>query len=142
MDHIVKGSRRNWIRIVGFGVAYGVVGYGSTFLVSPSIQFWRLAAWIVSALVFAVHLGFEHFKLEQSRLRIALNTATAVAFGGFVLAVAATSHALLVTEHAPYFRFVIALVAWPIITGAPAFLVALVMAATLRWLKIPRRGTT
>ena len=132
---------KNWIRIVSFGVAYGVIGYGSTFLVSPSIQFWRMAAWIASALIFTVHLAFEHFRLDQPPVRTALNVGSAVAFGGFILAVAATSHALMVTEHAPYFRFVIALVAWPIITGVPAFLVALVVAATLRWLRIPRRVT-
>ena len=133
---------RNWIRIVSFGVAYGVVGYGSTLLISPSIQFWRLAAWVVSGVIFAVHLAFEHFILVQAPVRTALNAASSVALGGFILAVAATSHALMVTEHAPYYRFMIALIAWPIITGAPAFLVAIVIAATLRWLRIPRRATT
>jgi hypothetical protein len=48
----------------------------------------------------------------------------------------------MVSEHAPYRRFLIALIAWPLITGVPAFLVTLVIAGGLRWLKIPRGTTT
>src|SRR5262252_8459052 len=100
---------KSWVRVLIFGALYGAIGYGSTFLIYPSIQFWRLAAWIGSAVVFGVHLAFEHFRLENPPARTALNTASAVAIGGFLLAVAAMTHALLVTEHAPYLRFVIAL---------------------------------
>jgi hypothetical protein len=38
---------------------------------------------------------------------------------------------LLTPIHAPYWRFLIALVVWPIITGVPALLVALVIAVVL-----------
>jgi hypothetical protein len=133
---------KRWIRVAVFGILYGVIGYGSTFLIYPSVRFWRLAAWVGSAVVFAIQLAFEHFRLENTPARTALNTASAVALGGLLLAVAATTHALSVNEHAPYVRFAIALVAWPLITGVPAFLAAIVIAATLRWLKIPRRATT
>jgi hypothetical protein len=124
------------------GVAYFVIGYGSTFLVQPSIQFWRLAAWVASALVYILHLGYEHFRLRNSPATTAINVGLAVAIGGFLLAVAATTHAALVSEHAPFQRYMIALIAWPMITGVPAFLITLVIAGALRWLKIPRPPTT
>jgi hypothetical protein len=131
----------HWVRLILLGVAYFVIGYGSTFLVRPSIQFWRLAAWLASAGVYFAHLAYEHFRLENSPVTTALHTATAVALGGLLLAVAATTHAMMVTEHAPLSRFLIALVVWPLITGVPAFVVTLVIALGLQWLKIPRRAS-
>ena len=55
----------------------------------------------------------------------------AVALGAFLLAVNATMHAAMVPSHAPYRRYSLALVVWPIVTAVPAFLVALALAALL-----------
>src|SRR6185436_15220728 len=103
---------------------------------------WRLAAWVASAVVYVAHTAYEHFRLKNSPLVTAIHVGLAVAIGGFLLAVAATAHAAMVSEHAPYLLFVIALVAWPLITGVPALVVTLVLATALRWLKIPRGAET
>ena len=126
------------------GVMYFVIGYGSTFFdePGPGLHFVRLAAWVASALVYVVHLTYEHFRLERTAAATAINVGLAVAIGGFLLAVAAATHAAMVSDHAPFRRFLIALIAWPLITGVPAFLAALVIAGALRWLRIPRATAT
>jgi hypothetical protein len=132
----------NWVRTAVVGLIYFVIGYGSTLLVYPSIHFWRLAAWVASAVVYVLHLAYEHFRVRTSPATTAIHVGLAVAIGGFLLAVAATTHAATVSDHAPYRRFLIALIAWPLITGVPALLVTLVIGGGLRWLKIPRGTTT
>jgi hypothetical protein len=129
-----------WIRITVLGVAYLAIGYGSTLFDQPfsgQVHFWRLAAWVASAVVYFAHLAYEYLRLANSPTTTAIHVGLAVAIGGFLLAVAATTHAVMVSEHAPFTRFLLALVAWPLITGVPAFLVTLVIASGLRWLKIP-----
>jgi hypothetical protein len=136
-------SLKPWFRAtILAGVVYFVVGYGSAALdpsVSDRARFvWRLAAWALSAAVFAAHIGYEHFRLGDSPRAIALHSAAAVALGAFLLAAAATVHAATATSHAPFWRFLLALVLWPIITALPAFLVALVAGAVLA--RLPRRA--
>lgn len=134
-------GNHNWIRIPLLGVVYFVIGYGSTLFDQPfsgQVHFWRLAAWVASAVVYVAHVAYEHFRLANSPSASSIHVGLAVAIGGFLLAVAATTHAAMVSEHAPFTRFLVALVAWPLITGVPAFLVTLVIATALRWLKIPR----
>jgi hypothetical protein len=100
---------------------------------------WRLGAWVVSAAVYGAHVGYEHFRLRHSPPVTALHVATAVAFGGFGLAVAATVHALLTPAAKPNLRlFALALVLWPLITALPAYAVALAGTSALRLL--PRRA--
>jgi len=108
------------------GISYGFVGivFG---LPSSNVRFWRLAAWVVSAIIYGSHILYERYRLGNRPLTTALHCAVAVALGGFLLAVAAIVHAAMVPVHAPYWRFAIALVAWPTITAVPAFLVALVL---------------
>jgi hypothetical protein len=121
---------------------YFVVGFGSAALdpsVSAQMRFiWRLSAWVASGAVFAVHIGFEHFRLGNSPTATALHASTAVAIGAFLLALAATVHKVVVASHAPYSRFLLALVVWPIVTALPAFLVALAVAAVLTRLPTKR----
>lgn len=130
-------SRKLWLRaVILVGVVYFVVGIVSAALANPSESnqvrvAWRLAAWVTSAAVYAAHIWYEHFRLSNSPLTTALHAALAAAFGAFLLAVSATIHAAMVASHAPYWRFILALVLWPIITALPAFLVALVVAAGL-----------
>ena len=136
--------RRSWVGVaVLAGVAYFVVGFGFALIATPTVSgrmwfVWRLAAWVVSAAVFAAHIGYEHFRLGSSPRVTACHAATAVALGAFLLAVAATVHAATVASHAPYVRFALALVVWPLVTALPAFLVALVVAALLARLPTKR----
>ena len=140
---IDASSRKPWVRAaIVAGVAYFVVGYGSAAL-DPSVSdrarfLWRLAAWAASAVVFAAHIGYEHFRLGDSPRTTALHTAAAVALGAFLLAAAATVHATTAASHAPYWRHLLALVLWPVVTALPAFLVALVAGAVLA--RLPRRA--
>lgn len=93
---------------------------------------WRLAAWVVSAVAYAAHIGYEHFRLHNPPRRAALHVAAGVALGAFGLAVGANLHALSVPSTPGHRRLLlIALAAWPAITAVPAFLVALTAAALL-----------
>jgi hypothetical protein len=132
-----------WVRAaILAGIAYFVVGLGSAAL-DPSVPdgarfLWRQTAWAASATVFAAHLGSEHFRLGDSPRAIALHAAVAVALGAFLLAAAATAHAVIVPSHAAYWRYLLALVLWPAVTALPAFLVALGAGAVLS--RLPRRA--
>jgi hypothetical protein len=80
--------------------------------------------------VFAAHIAHEHFRIHNPPRQTALRTSGAVALGTFVLAIAANLHDLgSPTGYRP--RMLIALVAWPLLTAVPAFLVALVVTAGL-----------
>jgi hypothetical protein len=139
----LRGNK--WIRTTVLGALYFAIGYGSTLFDQPfsgRVHFWRLAAWIASAVVYFAHFAYESFHLENSPATTAIHVGLAVAIGGFLLAAAATTHAAMVSEHAPFTRFLVALVAWPLITGVPAFLVTFAIATALRWLKIPRGAAT
>ena len=98
----------------------------------------RLAAWLVSFAAFAAHLAYEHSQLRNSALRAALHTSLAVALGAFALAVWILIHARLnaSTNQSPLAP--LALVVFPALTGAPAFLVAFVALTLLT--RIRRRG--
>ena len=137
-------NRQPWILwALLVGVVYAIVGIVFGALANPSLShqavvMWRLAAWLVSAAAFAAHLGYEHFRLRSTPLRAALHVAMAVALGAFLLAVwvivhghwGASSHQ---SRFAPW-----ALVVFPVVTGAPAFLVGFVAVAVLA--RMRRRG--
>jgi len=128
-------SRTAWLRrLILVGVAYFVVGiaFGSFAGWSASNQMrvtWRVLAFLVSAIVFAIHVGYEYF-LGDSPRSTALHAAGAVAVGAFALAVAANVHGQLADSNHQRL-LVFALVAWPVLTAVPAFVVALVTAAGL-----------
>ena len=132
-------NRRAWICVIAVGIVYAIVGVGLTELskriATDQARAWRLAAWVISAVVYAGHFYYEQFRLKQRTLTVALDLALAVAIGAFLLAAAAIIHATMVTVHAPYWLFAIALVAWPIFIGAPAFVVALIASALFTRLK-------
>ena len=117
------------------GVAYFVVGiaFGSFAGWSASTQMrvtWRLLAFLISGIAFAIHIGYEYFQLGNSARATALHAAAAVAVGAFALAVAANFHGQLVgSDHQRLLLF--ALVAWPVLTAIPAFVVGLIAAAGL-----------
>ncbi len=138
-------SRGRWLSTaIVAGVLYPVVAIASSALAgaAPSKQmqfFWRLSAFVISAVVFAAHIAFEHFRLRNTARRAAWHTAAAVAFGAFLLALAANIHDLgSASGYRP--RMLIAFVAWPLLTAVPALIVALVVAGGLG-LKWPRIQT-
>jgi hypothetical protein len=126
-------GKYQWLRIVIlFSMVYLVVGVAfPNPSASNEMQFmWRLAAWLTCAVAFATHIGLEHFRRRNSPRRTALHASVSVAVGAFALAAAANIHAL--TAGTGNQRLLaLALVIWPIITGAPAFVVALAAAAGL-----------
>ena len=125
----IPGSRA---AVVLFGMVYLAVGVGfPNPAAAGTTQFiWRLAAWLTSAAAFAVHIALEHFRLRNSPPTTALHVAFAVALGAFGLAGAANVHALSAgTGNRRWLA--LALVIWPIMTGVPAFVVALAAATGL-----------
>ena len=98
---------------------------------------WRLLAWLISAVAFAAQIVHEQFRLRSSPVNTALHAALATGLGAFGLAVAANIHAHTSgSSHPRSFAF-LTLVAWPALTGVPAFVVALGAAALLA---LRRRG--
>ena len=83
---------------------------------------------------FAIHIGLEHFRFRNSPLRTALHAAMAVAIGAVGLAAAANIHSLK-TGTGNQRLLALALVIWPLITGVPAFIVALIAAGGLARLR-------
>lgn len=109
-----------------------VVVYLTTGLLFPALakstasdhaRVWRLSAWVFSAAAFAMHVGYECFRLRSSSVATAVHASLAVALGAFALAIAAALHAW---TGATLGRFpATALAIWPVMTAVPAFLVAL-----------------
>ena len=90
---------------------------------------------MVSSVVYAAHIGYEHFRIRSSPRSTALHVALGAAVGAFWLAAAAIVHSLLTgTGNLRLLR--IALLIWPLITGVPAFVVALVLTEVLA--RVPR----
>lgn len=123
--------------IVAAAIAYTVLGVGLAQIANAATslrlrELWRLAAWVASGAVFAAQIGHEHFRLGNRAASTALHCAMAAALGAFGLAVFATARSFLVSPEAAHWRFGIALVAWPVVTAVPAFVVALAAAAALR----------
>jgi hypothetical protein len=143
-DHNAAESpgRQRWlIKAMVVGVVYLAVGLASAALAAgaasiPMRSFWRMSAFAISAAVFAADIAWEHFRLRNPAKSVAWHTSAAVAFGGFLLALMAYVHDLgSASGYRP--KMLIALVAWPLLTAVPAFLVALVVAASLG---MKRRG--
>ena len=128
--------RQRWLpTAIVAGVLYPVVGIAFAALAGAAqskqtLFFWRLSAFVVSGVVFAVHIAIEHFRLRNTARRLAWHTAFAVALGALLLALAANIHDLgSASGYRP--RMLIAFVAWPLFTAVPAFIVAFVVAAVL-----------
>ena len=122
--------------ILFVGAAYFVIGYvfgelDDLGVTERGVFLWRLGAWVASGAVFAVHLWLESKRFRNPTLRVAVHASLGVAFGAFLLAVYATFHAALITSTAPFWRYLVALVAWPVFTTVPAFLCAFVVAMIL-----------
>jgi hypothetical protein len=123
---------RPWFRAaILFGTGYAAV---SVVLALPSTyaQFWRLATWAVAGVLFAMHVAYERFRLENAPLVSALHVGLGAAIGGFGIAVAANVHSILVDAPSRNLALLrLSLLIWPVVTALPAFLVALGMSAVL-----------
>lgn len=121
------------------GVVYLVVGlvFGALGRAGSSDQMraaWRLLAWLISFATFAAHITYEHFRLRSSPVRTALHTSMAVGLGAFGIAVAANIHSSGSGSNRQSSLLHLALVAFPLLTALPAFVVAFVAALSLsRW---------
>jgi hypothetical protein len=117
-----------WMLLMA-GVAYFLVGAGTSMLAgmasSPgAVKGWRLVAWLLSLGVFGVHFARER-RHQDRALAVAVRVALAVAIGALGLA----AFGPLRTHWGEPSRLklaVLSLVAWPLLTGVPAFFVALI----------------
>jgi uncharacterized protein (DUF486 family) len=91
---------------------------------------WNRLGFLISAVAFMLHIGYEHFRLRNSVLITASRVSMAVALGAFALAVRANVHGYRIGSGNTRL-LALALIAWPVITGVPAFVVALVAATGL-----------
>jgi hypothetical protein len=135
----IAGGWFGWALVAG--ALYLIIGVGLAQLSIPSVYFWRRAAWIVSGVVYAAHICYEHFRIRSSRRSTALHAAFGAAAGAFGLAAAAIVHSL-VTGTGNLRSLRMALVIWPLVTFVPAFLVALVLTAALARVAISRPAAT
>ena len=97
---------------------------------------WRRLAWLVSGVGFAAHIAYGEFRLGNSPRMTAVHASIAAGLGAGLLAVAANLHEwMAASSYRP--SIAIALVAWPLLTVVPAFVVALIAAAGLnRWRRL------
>jgi hypothetical protein len=133
----VDASDRHWrfLIIVFVGAVYFVLGIAfATFAgwsASNSMRVtWNRLGFLISAVAFMLHIGYEHFRLRNSVLITASRVSMAVALGAFALAVRANVHGYRIGSGNTRL-LALALIAWPVITGVPAFVVALVAATGL-----------
>ena len=129
-------DRKRWLRAVALlGAVYFVIGiafgeFASRAASNSMRETWNRLAFLASGIAFAVHIGYEHIRLGNSPRITASHASIAVAIGAFALALKANIHDLAsASGYRP--RMLIALVAWPLLAGVPAFIVALVVAAGL-----------
>ena len=131
MDESRQPRWYRWVILLGVvylvvGLTFGALAGGS----SNRMRAWRLSAWLTSAAAFLAHIWHEHFRLRHSPATTAMHASLAVGLGAFGLAVAANIHALR-SGSAHQVALALSLVAWPLLTAVPAFVVALAAAALL-----------
>lgn len=119
---------RAWTLLIP-GAAYVLVGAATAMLAqsapSPTgVKASRLAAWLLSLGVFGIHFARER-RHDQRVVHVAARVATAVALGALGLALLGPVRTHW-GEPSRLKLALLSLVAWPILTGSPAFLVALV----------------
>jgi hypothetical protein len=117
-----------WAVLLG-AAAYVLIGTGTAVAAasvsSPtSVKVWRAAAWLLSAAVFTVHFAIVRGR-HARRFQLAGQIALAVALGALGVAVLGPVRSHW-TEPSRLKLALLSLVAWPVLTGVPAFTVALI----------------
>lgn len=125
------------------GVFYCTLGiafttFGSWSSSNRGVVGWRVASFVVSLVAFALHIAYEHFSLASRPPIVAWHASLAVALGSFLLALAANINSLRATN-ANHKLLALALVVWPVMTGIPAFVVALIVAGGLHFFRREKR---
>lgn len=113
---------------------YLVVGIAfPQFSDSATTLMWRRLAWLVCCVGFAAHILYGTLRLGNSPRMTAMHASLAAALGAGGLAVAANLHEWrTASTYRP--TIAISLVAWPLLTAIPAFVVAVIGAGLLnRW---------
>jgi len=129
-------TRPRWLPgAIGVGILYLVIGLATAELAGgaasiPARNRWRLAAWVISAIVFAAQVARERLRLGLAARAAAGHAAAAAAIGAFGLAAAATIHKSI--EGGVDGRYAVALVAWPLVIAIPAFMAAYLLSLVLR----------
>ena len=119
---------RTWT-LIGAAAAYVLFGTGTAMLAaaarSPAaVTGWRALAWLGSLAVFGIHFVRER-RRRDGRTRAATRVALAVALGA--AGVAALGPLRAHWQEPGRLRLtVLSVLAWPLLTGIPAFAVALV----------------
>src|SRR6266498_831352 len=91
-------DRRRWLRMaVPLGAVYFVFGVAFAAFASWSASHsmrvtWNRLGFLASAVAFALHIGYEHFRLRNPPLITASHVSIAVALGAFALAISANVH--------------------------------------------------
>lgn len=98
----------------------------------------RVAAWLLSVILFASHVGYEHFELRSRPKPAATHVAFAVGLGAAGIALAGMIYSLLMTSVVRPV-WLIALFALPVIVAIPAFLVSLLASTLLH--RVTHRGS-
>ena len=134
--------RGDVLLIILLGVVYMTIGIATAALAgaagsSAGVTGWRLTAWILSAAVFLWHIVVSRPRHGDSAVHSATRVALAVALGACLLAIAGPVRSHWGEPH-PGRLLLLAVVLWPVITGLPAFLVALVAEHLLGRLAVPR----
>jgi hypothetical protein len=122
--------QRTWVP-TALLVAAGYLLIGRVFAAPvDQTRAWRLAAWLISAAVYAAHIGYEHYRLNQPPRGTATHAASAVALGAFALAVGGAVHTVSATGTLQA-SWLLAFFVLPVAIGVPAFFVALLAASLL-----------
>lgn len=126
---------RRWLpTAVVVALCYVIIGAGTAALARSAATAGvrtaaRVAAWLLSALVFTTHIAAE-LRARASAFRCAGRTTLAVALATLLLAGTAVIHQARVGRLGP--GMLLALVIWPALTGAVSFAVAVVIFLLLR----------
>ena len=130
----MENARRHWLWVLlGAGVTYFLIGRIFPGLAAANWDtriYWRLAAWTISAVIFAWHTRIERIKFGSTAARAALHSALAGGLGAFLILVVQFCGSYQVNS-APLHLRLAALVVFPLILMALAFVVAWVLASTV-----------
>ena len=119
------------------GIAYLVIGFVTAVLArgSPAaVTGWRLVAWVLSALVFVSHVAVAQRQRDRSPVVAAVEVAVAVGLGALGLAIVGPVRSHWNDPNVMRVAL-LSVVLWPLLTGLPAFVVALAGGHSIRRLR-------
>jgi len=124
---VLMRMTRAWMFVLA-SAGYVLAGAGTAFLAgsassAAAVKAWRLGSWLFSLLIFGCHFAGER-RLRSGPVSSARILASAVALGACGVAALGPLRAHW-GDPARSRLVLLSIVAWPLITGVPAFLVAL-----------------